>query len=202
MMTMFLDGSETFEIIKGRVQIMPVTPQGKPLGEPVQFETGDMGVVPGGSYRWEILKQTTKRAKFGPNEPIGLLGVKGWREEPPIKALQGLGTLSTQGRDCDDDLEYLKKLVSDKGFIPQRAWEEAIQMKLDRDIYCANLSFIVTDKGIIVRDRVSERALAVLTETAWMDYEENVDYIETENSKRWRKDGNFKPNVMMADKSI
>jgi hypothetical protein len=26
---MFLDGSETFEIIKGRVQIMPVTPQGK-----------------------------------------------------------------------------------------------------------------------------------------------------------------------------
>ena len=23
-----------------------------------------------------------------------------------------------------------------------------------------------------------------------------------ENSKRWRKDGNFKPNVMMADKSI
>jgi len=28
------------------------------------------------------------------------------------------------------------------GFIPARAWEEAIQMKLDRDIYCANLSFV------------------------------------------------------------
>ena len=68
----------------------------KPLGAAVEFQTGDMGVVPGGSYRWEILKQTTKRAKFGPNEPIGLLGVKGWREEPPIAALQGLGTLSTQ----------------------------------------------------------------------------------------------------------
>jgi hypothetical protein len=84
-------------------------------------------------------------------------------------------------------------------------------MKLDRDIYCANLSFVsgnprtyarplarahahahahanahahahaqvITDKGIVVRDRVSERPLAVLTETKWEEYQENVKYIET-----------------------
>ncbi len=38
---------------------------------------GDYGVVPGGSYRWEVQKQTTKKSLLSPNEPIGLLGVKG-----------------------------------------------------------------------------------------------------------------------------
>jgi len=202
MMTMFLDNPETFQIVKGLVQILPVTPQGKPLGEPVEFKTGDYGVVPGGSYRWEILKQTTKRSRLHPNEPIGLLGIKGWREEPPIKALQGLGTLSTQGRDSEDDLEYLKSLVADKGFIPKRSWEEAIQSKLDRDIYCANLAFAITDKGIVVKDRVTEKPLAVLTENSWEDYDPNSEYIETVASKRWNKDGNFQASVFLADKGL
>jgi uncharacterized cupin superfamily protein len=37
MMTMFLDNPEQFYLVKGRVRILPVTPQGKPLGEPVTF---------------------------------------------------------------------------------------------------------------------------------------------------------------------
>lgn len=95
---------------------------------------------------------------------------------------------------------YLKKLVADKGFIPKRAWEEAIQNKLDRDIYLANVNFVVTDKGIIVRDRVKDFPLAVLTENSWEDFNENVDYVETEGSKRWRKDGNFAPSPFFANK--
>jgi len=174
--------------------------QGVPLGESVTFQTGDYGIVPGGSYRWTILKQTTKKSKLDPSEPIGLLGIKGWREEPPIKALQGIGTLSTQGLTSEDDMIYLKKLVADKGFIPKRAWEEAIQNKLDRDIYLANVNFVVTDKGIIVRDRVKDFPLAVLTENSWEDFNENVDYVETEGSKRWRKDGNFAPSPFFANK--
>ena len=149
-----------------------------------------------------MLKQTTKKSKLDANEPIGLLGTKGWREEPPIKALQGLGTLSTQGLDAEDNLMYLKKLISDKGWIPRRAWEEAIQNKLDRDIYLANLSFVVTDKGIIVQDRVKETPLAVLTESSWEEYNENTEYIETESSRRWRKEGTFAASRVMADKSV
>jgi len=195
-------GWQRFVIIKGKVEITPVTVQGKPLGEAVQFNSGDFGIVPGGSYRWEVLKQTTKKSKLDPNEPIGLLGTKGWREEPPIKALQFTGTMSTQGLDAEDNLEYLKKLIADKGWIPRRAWEEAIQNKLDRDIYLANLNFVVTDKGIIVKDRVKETPLAVLTESSWDDYNENTDYVETESSKRWRKDGTFSASRLMADKSV
>lgn len=153
-------------------------------------------------HRWEVLKQTTKKSKLDANEPIGLLGTKGWREEPPIKALQGMGTMSTQGLDSEDNLIYLKKLIADKGFIPRRAWEEAIQNKLDRDIYLANISFVVTDKGIIVRDRVKETPLAVLTESSWEEYDENVEYVETESSRRWRKDGTFAASRFMADKSV
>jgi hypothetical protein len=44
---------------------------------------GDYGVVPGGSYRWEVEKQTTKKSLLSPNEPIGLLGVKGCPQPPP-----------------------------------------------------------------------------------------------------------------------
>jgi len=200
MMTMHLDKPESFVIVKGLVEILACTVQGVPLGESVTFQTGDYGIVPGGSYRWTILKQTTKKSKLDPSEPIGLLGIKGWREEPPIKALQGIGTLSTQGLTSEDDMIYLKKLVADKGFIPKRAWEEAIQNKLDRDIYLANVNFVVTDKGIIVRDRVKDFPLAVLTENSWEDFNENVDYVETEGSKRWRKDGNFAPSPFFANK--
>ena len=202
MMTMHLDNPEKFMIVKGKVEIMPTTVTGQPLGPAVEFQSGDYGIVPGGSYRWTVLKQTTKKSKLDANEPIGLLGTKGWREEPAIKALQGVGTMSTQGLDAEDNLEYLKKLIADKGFIPERAWEEAIQSKLDRDTYLANLAFKITDKGIIVSDRIKETPLAVLTETAWEEFDPSVDYIETESSKRWRKDGTFRASVFMANKSV
>jgi len=202
MMTMHLDNPEKFVIVRGKVEIMPVTIQGKPLGDAVEFKTGDYGIVPGGSYRWQVLKQTTKKSKLDANEPIGLLGTKGWREEPPIKALQGLGTMSTQGLDAEDNLEYLKDLVRDKGFIPKGSWESAIQYKLDRDIYLANLSFVVTEEGIIVKDRVSDKPLAVLTENAWEEYDESKTYTETESSRRWRKDGTFQASIMMRNKSV
>ena len=99
-------------------------------------------------------------------------------------------------------MAYLKKLVADKGFIPKRAWEEAIQFKLDRDIYLASLDFIVTDKGVIVCDRVKGTKLAVMTETSWEEYDPQQNYIETLGSKRWRKDGNFAASIMMANKDI
>mmetsp|Transcript_45194 Transcript_45194/g.70854 ORF Transcript_45194/g.70854 Transcript_45194/m.70854 type:complete len:129 (-) Transcript_45194:175-561(-) len=125
---------------------------------------------------------------------------KGWQEEPPIKALRGRGTLSTKGRTSEDDLEYLKKLVAEKGFPAKSAWENAIAYKLDRDIYCANLSFVITEQGIIVCDRVSEERLEVLTEDGWKAYNENDQYDETEASKRWRKDGNFdKSRIIQED---
>ena len=75
---------------------------------------------------------------------------KGWGEEPPLSYMRGSGTLSTKGRTSEDDLKYLKvrtmrrklfthitclcqDLVAEKGNIPRRAYEEAIQSKLDRD---------------------------------------------------------------------
>jgi hypothetical protein len=42
---------QKFVIVRGKVEIMPVTIQGKPLGDAVEFKTGDYGIVPGGSYR-------------------------------------------------------------------------------------------------------------------------------------------------------
>ena len=37
----------------------------------------------------------------------------------------------------------------------------------------------ITDKGIVVKDRVTEKPLAVLTENSWEDYDANSEYIET-----------------------
>lgn len=127
---------------------------------------------------------------------------KGWQEESPFKALQGKGTLSTKGRTSEDDLKYLKELVAEKGIPPKSSWENAIAYKLDRDIYCANLSFVVTDKGILVQDRVSEVNLEVLTEAGWESYNELENYVETEGSKRWRKDGNFQKSAFIREENL
>jgi len=194
--TMYTDDPEYFQMIQGRVEVTPCTIQGKLTGEPVEFGEGDFGIVPAGSHRWEIIRPTTKQTSC--REGLQLT-TKGWREEPPLKSMRGKGTLSTNGRNCDDDLKYLKELIADKGPIPASAWETAISYKMDRDIYLANLSFMVTDKGIIVMDRVSERILDVLDATGFVGYDENLDYIETEGSKRWRKDGTFDRNRMMLN---
>jgi len=53
--------AEYFHLVQGRATITPVTVTGKPLGDDVQFEEGDYGVVPGGSYRWTAQKQVTKQ---------------------------------------------------------------------------------------------------------------------------------------------
>lgn len=188
MSTMYTDLPETFHLIKGKVAIMPVTVSGVPTGDAVEFVEGDYGVVPAGAYRWDVQRPSTKMT----NCREGLqMTTKGWQEESPFKALQGKGTLSTKGRTSQDDLEYLKGLVAEKGVPPQSSWENAIQYKLDRDIYCANLSFVVTDKGILVQDRVSGENLEVLTAEGWKPYNDQETYTETEASQRWTKDGNF-----------
>jgi len=64
--------------------------------------------------------------------------------------------------------------------------------------YCANLAFMVTEQGIIVQDRVKGTILEVLTEEGWQPYDPNKKYIETEGSKRWRKDGTFMKNPLFA----
>ena len=38
---------------------------------------------------------------------------------------------------------------------------------------------VVTEEGIIVKDRVSDKPLAVLTENAWEEYDESKTYTET-----------------------
>lgn len=194
--TMYTDDPEYFEIVQGRVEITKCTIQGKLIGEGVQFGEGEFGIVPAGAYKWEIIRPTTKQTSC--REGLQLT-TKGWREEPPIKALRGKGTLSTNGRNAEDDLKYLKELIAEKGAIPQNAWETAIAYKLDRDIYLANISFKITDKGVLCMDRVSEKVLDVFDETGFVGYDPNLDYIETEASKRWRKDGTFEKNAMFRD---
>lgn len=105
---------------------MPVTVTGKPLGAEIQFEEGDYGIVPAGSYRWTIQKPCTKQTSC--REGLQM-ATKGWREEPPLDVLRGKGTLSTIGRQPDDDLKYLKQLIAEKGAIPASAFEKAIQFK-------------------------------------------------------------------------
>jgi len=196
---MYTDKPETFQLVKGKVAVMPVTVSGVPTGDPVEFDEGDYGVVPAGSFRWEVQKPTTKMT----NCMEGLqMTTKGWQEESPFKALQGKGTLSTKGRTSEDDLQYLKELVADKGVPPKRSWENAIQYKLDRDIYCANLAFVVTEQGILVQDRVSEKTLEVLTEDGFKPYSEQDTYEETEGSKRWRKDGNFAASNFIREENL
>ena len=102
-----------------------------------------------------------------------------------------------------DDLEYFKKLIKEKGAIPASAFEKAIQFKLDkcaralfpecqpgrmrqpqnltlenpnhRDIYLSTLSFAITDRGLLVMERVGEkvRARGRVTST----YEPNLNQI-------------------------
>uniref|UniRef100_A0A7S0XV39 (S)-ureidoglycine aminohydrolase cupin domain-containing protein n=1 Tax=Hemiselmis andersenii TaxID=464988 RepID=A0A7S0XV39_HEMAN len=186
--TMYLDNQEVFKLLQGKVTITAVTVTGRELGEEIEFDEGDCGIVPPGSYRWKMLKPTTKQT----NCREGLqLTTKGWREEPPLKAMMGKGTLSIIGRSSEDDFEYLKKLITDKGLIPETAFENAIQYKLDKDIYLSNLSFAITDRGMLVKDRVTEEVLGVLDGEGFKDYNPDLDYEETERSKRWTKDGNF-----------
>eukprot|EP00284_Hemiselmis_tepida_P011863 CAMPEP_0174932840 /NCGR_PEP_ID=MMETSP1355-20121228/41954_1 /TAXON_ID=464990 /ORGANISM="Hemiselmis tepida, Strain CCMP443" /LENGTH=291 /DNA_ID=CAMNT_0016179297 /DNA_START=10 /DNA_END=885 /DNA_ORIENTATION=- len=191
--TMYLDNQETFKLLQGKVTITAVTIQGRELGEEIEFDEGDYGIVPPGSYRWKMLKPTTKQT----NCREGLqLTTKGWREEPPLKAMRGKGTLSTIGRTSEDDFEYLKKLIADKGAIPEKAWENAIQFKLDKDIYLSTLSFAITDRGMLIMDRVTDEVLGVMDGEGIKDYNPDLDYEETERSKRWTKDGNFNVNQM------
>jgi hypothetical protein len=129
------------------------------------------------------------------------MATKGWREEPPLEAMRGKGTLSTIGRQPDDDLKYLKELIAEKGAIPESAFEKAIQYKLDRDIYLATLSFGITDKGLMIMERTTEKVLAVLDGNGnFSDYNPDLEYLETEGSKRWRIDGNFDRNIMMNER--
>jgi len=186
--TMYLDDPEVFHLVKGRVAVFPCEITGIPTGAAIEFNEGDYGVIPAGAHRWDIQKPTTKQS----NVRAGLqMTTKGWLEEPPFSAMRGKGTLSTKGRDSEDDLKYMKELIAAKGVPPPHAWEDAINLKLDADPYLANLGFIVTDKGIVVRDRVSEKPLEVLGPDGWLKYDEDGVYVETEGSKRWRKDGNF-----------
>jgi hypothetical protein len=61
------------------------------------------------------------------------------------------------------------------------------------------LAWAVTDKGIIVCDRVSEKPLEVLGANGWEKYDEAGEYVETEGSKRWRKDGNFRKSAIFQN---
>ena len=76
--------AEYFHLVQGRATITPVTVTGKPLGDDVQFEEGDYGVVPGGSYRWTAQKQVTKQTScreglqvstYQSNDPAGIEGI-------------------------------------------------------------------------------------------------------------------------------
>eukprot|EP00283_Hemiselmis_rufescens_P003233 CAMPEP_0173431494 /NCGR_PEP_ID=MMETSP1357-20121228/9614_1 /TAXON_ID=77926 /ORGANISM="Hemiselmis rufescens, Strain PCC563" /LENGTH=290 /DNA_ID=CAMNT_0014395979 /DNA_START=16 /DNA_END=888 /DNA_ORIENTATION=- len=186
--TMYLDNPETFKLLQGKVTITAVTIQGRELGEEIEFVEGDYGIVPAGSYRWKMIKPTTKQTSC--KEGLQLT-TKGWREEPPLKAMMGKGTLSTIGRTSEDDFDYFKKLIEEKGAIPVSAFENAIQYKLDKDIYLSTLSFSITDKGMMIMDRVTEEVLGVFDGEGFKDYNPDLDYEETERSKRWTKDGNF-----------
>jgi len=194
---MYMDEPETFQLAQGRVAISPVTIQGKPLGEAVEVNAGEYGIVPAGAYRWEIIKPSTKLTDC--SEGLQMT-TKGWQQESPFKDLRGKGTLSTKGRDAQDDLGYLETLVAEKGAPPRDSWESAIQYKLDRDPFLANLAFVVTNNGILIQDRISETTLKVLTEQGLAAYEPGrIDYVETEASARWRTDGSFQRNPLFRD---